>query len=97
MEPFLCGMTYSFILGLNIHQFNTDAGAASSSKCVNLPNHFLSQFVLKNAINPASIVPNQILPVQWKSKPTAISFPVIEICAKLKVEPKEEPVFPPMH
>ena len=60
MEPFLCGMTYSFILGLNIHQFNTDAGAASSSKCVNLPNHFLSQFVLKNAINPSSIVPNQI-------------------------------------
>ena len=67
-------------LGLNKHGLCIDAGAASSSRYIHFPNHFLPLFVLKNRTNPAinvyQVVSSQILPAEQKSKHAKISFRV---------------------
>ena len=93
-------MSFSRVLGVNMHLFCIDAGAASSRKCTHLPNNYLLLFVLKT-INPGSIVhqaiSNHILSAYLKNRHTTIAFLVSKKSAKLVEESILEPNFPPMY
>ena len=73
-------------LDVNIHLFCNDAGAASSRKCVQLPNNFILLFVLKNT-NPDSIfhkaISNEISPAYLKNRLITIALLVSKKSGKL--------------